>query len=786
MTFPFSIGADLGSEGEERSADGVSSPWHRGAFLLGLVVTFSAFCVVVASSSTPMLLASLSAESDLAILTVELDDAEVNAQTFEFSGTVSVRVVNHGDAPTTAPVPITVFIDQNQNQLFDPSLDVTLLETEVGLLESAEEANVSGPVVGVGRFRNEPIWAIVDPENVLGETSRFDNVRSAGAECRFLPVPGRFRPIEEWHWKGDTVLPDFNQVVMAPVVIDLDLDGIPEVVFSSFDRDDRDGRRAVIRVVRGDSGEPVWTSDPDDGYLHGMGSLAAGDLNGDGRPEIVGISVNGLRVLAFDADGELYWTSGDPGRGIGHTSPNIVDLDHDGVPEIIASSFVFDADGNPLWSGTLGRAANSYPSVPIVSDLDSDGDPEILAGHTAYRADGTVLWHRPDLTDGFNAVADFDLDQRPEVVLVTAGTVYLLRGIDGATIWGPSRMPAPLTMNNGGPPVIADVDSDGLPEIGVAGGTHYVVFETDGSERWRMPIVDVTSNRTASSVFDFDGDGSSEIVMRDEHRLWIFDGRDGSVIWSTRTGSSTTVELPVIADVDADGNAEIVNPSNNFHVGGNTGISVYGDADDNWVPTRAIWNQHSYHVTNVNDDGSIPRYESPSWAVENSYRTNVATGGGNDASPDISAGRLEARLSDSSAHLIARIGNAGSITTPPNIRVAFYREPEGSSRELLGTVRIRERIQPGHWANIEVEVIGGIGAADRIIVAADDDGTGVSKNNECDETNNTHSERFEHLPVTRVPDPTSTVTPTPSMTAVPPSPTPVPIRNYLPRALRGG
>ena len=31
-----------------------------------------------------------------------------------------------------------------------------------------------------------------------------------------------------------------------------------------------------------------------------------------------------------------------------------------------------------------------------------------------------------------------------------------------------------------GPPTIADVDGDGEPEIGVAGGSFYAVFETDG------------------------------------------------------------------------------------------------------------------------------------------------------------------------------------------------------------------------------------------------------------------------------------------------------------------
>lgn len=64
-------------------------------------------------------------------------------------------------------------------------------------------------------------------------------------------------------------------------------------------------------------------------------------------------------------------------------------------------------------------------------------------------------------------------------------------------------------------------------------------------------------------------------------------------------------------DVDADGNAEIVMISNNYYLPGSTGIQVYGDLNDTWVPTRGIWNQHPYHIDNVGDDGAIPQYRLP-------------------------------------------------------------------------------------------------------------------------------------------------------------------------------
>ena len=39
------------------------------------------------------------------------------------------------------------------------------------------------------------------------------------------------------------------------------------------------------------------------------------------------------------------------------------------------------------------------------------------------------------------------------------------------------------------------------------------------------------------------------------------------------------------------------------------GIRVFRDSGDNWVGTRPVWNEHTYHVTNVREDLSIPTVE---------------------------------------------------------------------------------------------------------------------------------------------------------------------------------
>jgi len=43
-----------------------------------------------------------------------------------------------------------------------------------------------------------------------------------------------------------------------------------------------------------------------------------------------------------------------------------------------------------------------------------------------------------------------------------------------------------------------------------------------------------------------------------------------------------------------------------------TGIKVFRDKLDRWASSRPMWNQHAYSITNVNDDGTIPK--TSAWA----------------------------------------------------------------------------------------------------------------------------------------------------------------------------
>jgi hypothetical protein len=50
---------------------------------------------------------------------------------------------------------------------------------------------------------------------------------------------------------------------------------------------------------------------------------------------------------------------------------------------------------------------------------------------------------------------------------------------------------------------------------------------------------------------------------------------------------------------------------------------VISDRMGRWVPARRIINQDTYHVTNVNEDGTIPTQEARHWKLNNTFRAQA-------------------------------------------------------------------------------------------------------------------------------------------------------------------
>ncbi len=577
--------------------------------------------------------------------------------------------------------------------------------------------------------------------------------------CEYKPPTGPLLPTIEWSWTETPLFPAFVQVINMPVVVDLEKDGTPDVVIVTSDSYDPT-KGAYLRALDGATGAEKWDA-ANDVYKDANRAQprvtpAAADIDGDGFVEIVTGKVSG-GLIAFEHDGTFKWASTKADGtawnvALASAAVAIADLEGDGKPEIVIGGFVFDATGKLLVDGgALFGANGTYGPVSIVADLDGALPQEIVGGRKALRSDGTLYWDN-GLSDGYTAIADLDLDGTPEIVVVSTGKVRVQSPTTGVAL-AEIDMPG---SGAGGPPTIADFDADGVPEIASANGDAYSVFEYTSSPmptltvKWQSPTQDLSSNRTGSSVFDFQGDGAAEVVYNDECYFRVYDGKDGTVLYKEANSSATILEYPVVVDVDGDNNTEVVLSGNDLNTMAGTcpypvaearhGVFVYGDADDNWVRTRRLWNQHAYHITNIEGDGSIPAPEPASWIAPaglNNYRQS-SQGAGVFNAPDLQVG-LEASLAPCPAAvtLSAVVRNQGSLGVAAGVSVRFYRG-SGAAAVLIKSTVTQGPLLPGQAEVVTAQytVLDGETVLDfSVDVDSADPEPGAFK--ECLEANNT-------------------------------------------------
>ena len=617
--------------------------------------------------------------------------------------------------------------------------------------------------------------------------------------CELVPTFSDLMVTEEWAYTAE-------EIISIPVVANLDGVGRPEVVVNLTQQDGAGFPGGRIAILDGQTGAVVLPAVPNNPPTshgsHGRSSIAVGDVSGDALPDIIYASRVDAQfkslIVAMDRTGAVLWTSHAPGGAayrftIENAAITLANFDADPMAEIVIGAALLDHDGTVLWDQggngqgpTFGTNSAYTGGISAVADLDADGAPEIVSGRNAWKvawsagppatATVTPYWTYAG-ADGYPAVADLDRDGDPEVVLVASAQVHVLDGRTGLLWCGrdatgaactsaglrtqPLAIPGGATQNRGGPPTIADFDGDGRPEIGVAGGHSYSLYDLarPGEDltgvtpapglgaifvRWSQATHDLSSNASGSSVFDFQGDGAAEVVYADECHVRVYSGTDGRVQLTIPNTTGTIHEYPLIVDADGDGNTEILVVANDTNAASDCGSSVparqglfmYGDALDQWVPTRKVWTQHAYHVTNATSAGNVPLVEDTNWlqAGLNNYRQNVQ-GDGVFNAPDLAV-TLSIGLEQCDVNMLvlrARITNLGALGVPPGVAVSFHRGASAAD-PVVGTATTAVPLLPGQSTVVTAPVPDPASPEDWFVTV--DGAVAPGAVVECDETNN--------------------------------------------------
>lgn len=383
--------------------------------------------------------------------------------------------------------------------------------------------------------------------------------------------------------------------------------------------------------------------------------------------------VNGTPKLSLKYKSTVKWTQprGITTKNLTESTSCIgfADFDGDGNIEVYTGNKIFALDGlqqlcslgvndNQGFSRQSGHSVDNGSGVSVAADMNKDGYPELIVGNQIYKVTNSGSgWSMSlyksitpptvnvagtnisALKDGRVCLADFNGDGNVDVLisytysttLNSASTAYVV--LYGWDVFN-NKILFTYTLSGGyysfSYPLIGDLDGDGKLEIAITAQIHNATNNYDSyllayklpttfgptallTKKWSLPIYE-SATRTGISLFDFNLDGKMELVYRDMTHLRILNVSGSSFVdlLTSPATSPTTWEMPIVADIDNDGAAEIICSSSTILPATSAGIGnmyVFRSGNSfNWAPARKVWNQYAYNPTFVNEDLTLPRY----------------------------------------------------------------------------------------------------------------------------------------------------------------------------------
>ena len=450
----------------------------------------------------------------------------------------------------------------------------------------------------------------------------------------------------------------------APIIAgDIDDNGVVDIVMAHYKGNNY--RTNILDVYSGLNLSLQYQFSLQDSIYVSNGPYAIGKYTKPDGTQQGAIFVHGYdrKIRSYAINGTLLNISDRATACDGMVS--LADFNGDGYPEVYAGSDIFDAAtlkwlcsgpaDNNMGLSFRGAAVGvvnhhrCYFAMSLASNVLGDEKQELICGNTIYNVNiesrtepslnsitvnKTITPPSGYSQDGHASLADFDLDGECEVLVVrdntddhTWGTCYFYayKPSSGQILFQNS-----IQCLCAGYPLIGNVDNDPHPEIVFLEKRSYAPMyiycwrytPQDGLTTVWQKTHDDTSGQTGITLFDFNQDNIMELVYRDSENLRIINGSGKSHItgndticpynlFARRMAAGTGVEYPIVADVNGDGSAEIIATGlldqYSSNLPGQGGVHVFGNPGG-WSPARPVWNQYMYHVTNVNEDLTIPTF----------------------------------------------------------------------------------------------------------------------------------------------------------------------------------